>query len=934
MNLAELRKRFLSINKDRLKRTRVALNHRQEIFLDALPLLFHCNHPMLPGFVSHSTPAGISGYKPDKEELAKGKALARSFCMSSGHTMEDIWGIYLMGSTGTLAQSSSSDFDVWLCHKPGLSKAALQELSEKCRRIEKWAEERNVEAHFFVMDSEAFKEGKTLSLDSESSGSAQRFLLLDEFYRTGLYISGRLPLWWFCPPHEEPNYSDFTGELVGKRFLRPETTLDFGGLSEIPPGEFVGAGIWQLYKAIESPYKSVLKLLLMEAYVYDYPNIRALALDQKELIYNERPHVDDIDPYLTVYKRIESYLLSKNDHDRLELARRCFYFKVNKALSKTPSARGKSWQRILMENLVERWGWSEPYVASLDERAHWKTLQVKEERGQLVQALNCSYEFLMRFAEDTGAIRSISTNELNVLGRKLQAAFERRPGKLEWVNPGISKDISENVLSLVKAEVVDESGYNNVTWQLFGSETGADTPLRQTNSAVELLLWSYFNGVVDSHTRFDLSRAGGLSETQVKRTLNKIKQWLPDPESTHHHGTFQQAAVPQNALMLINVGNEPDCFADESGLQRLSNNSDPFCYGGFEENLVASIDLVITNSWEEVTSQHFQGRQALLNALRAYMDLCMPGSYQAPPELNIECLGQHNAPSIGHRAKAWFKQIVDCYYSGTKPPSTRYIFELAGRYHSLQFRGPRLMVLEHEDSETLIRYLGESQKRYSPIVIDQRALQKHPLKAISKASSAKAIKVFYQAQEFEIKVFVLDERGSLMQLMCDNTPQQQSLNALHYFLRSVLKRQENNPLAGNSKNFGVQPIEFYEIRQDTHKNIVLTPKVIAPELVHLQVVDLQASVAVDEQGHFEYNFTCLNRCFSWKQMGQDVFLACAEFILKQRKKSENYPVHITDLDLNQCSTVISSSKSLQLSHYLRIKIELERKLSKALSALS
>lgn len=55
-NLTLLRKRFLSINTDRLERMRSALNSHQQLCLDALPLLFHTNHPMMPGFVSQLLP--------------------------------------------------------------------------------------------------------------------------------------------------------------------------------------------------------------------------------------------------------------------------------------------------------------------------------------------------------------------------------------------------------------------------------------------------------------------------------------------------------------------------------------------------------------------------------------------------------------------------------------------------------------------------------------------------------------------------------------------------------------------------------------------------------------------------------------------------------------------------------------------------------------
>lgn len=57
--LAKLRARFLHLNQGRLERAREGLSTRQQQVLTALPLLFHVNHPVLPGYVSGTTPAGF-----------------------------------------------------------------------------------------------------------------------------------------------------------------------------------------------------------------------------------------------------------------------------------------------------------------------------------------------------------------------------------------------------------------------------------------------------------------------------------------------------------------------------------------------------------------------------------------------------------------------------------------------------------------------------------------------------------------------------------------------------------------------------------------------------------------------------------------------------------------------------------------------------------
>ena len=55
--------------------------------------------------------------------------------------------------------------------------------------------------------------------------------------------------------------------LVACRAFRPRNTF--------------GSSLWQLYKSIDSPYKSVLKAILLEAYSWEYPHTQLLSVDGK-----------------------------------------------------------------------------------------------------------------------------------------------------------------------------------------------------------------------------------------------------------------------------------------------------------------------------------------------------------------------------------------------------------------------------------------------------------------------------------------------------------------------------------------------------------------------------------------------------------------------------------------------------------------------------
>src|SRR3990172_6956072 len=74
-----VKQRFMLLNRERLRRAQEAMRERQRDFIDLLPLLFHVNHPILPGFVSKDTPVGVSDYRPGDRALHVAHKIAKSF---------------------------------------------------------------------------------------------------------------------------------------------------------------------------------------------------------------------------------------------------------------------------------------------------------------------------------------------------------------------------------------------------------------------------------------------------------------------------------------------------------------------------------------------------------------------------------------------------------------------------------------------------------------------------------------------------------------------------------------------------------------------------------------------------------------------------------------------------------------------------------------
>ncbi|WP_244267252.1 class I adenylate cyclase, partial [Sodalis-like endosymbiont of Proechinophthirus fluctus] len=197
----------------------------------------------------------------------------------------------------------------------------------------------------------------------------------------------------------------------------------------------------------DSPYKAVLKTLLLEAYSWEYPHTELLAMKIKQRLHDGEIVSFGLDPYCMMLERVTYYLTQINNLTRLDLVRRCFYLKVCEKLSQDPT--GTPWRREILTQLVTSWGWDEEQLKMLDNRANWKIGQVREAHEELLDAMMQSYRNLIRFARHNNLSVSASPQDIGVLTRKLYAAFESLPGKVTLLNPQISPDLSEPHLTFI-----------------------------------------------------------------------------------------------------------------------------------------------------------------------------------------------------------------------------------------------------------------------------------------------------------------------------------------------------------------------------------------------------------------------------------------------------------------------------------------------------
>lgn len=928
-----IRKRFLDLNQARLDRARSALTERQQEVLKLIPLLFHVNHPLLPGFASKHTPSGVWGYEPEQSILNRAKVLAKSFVYQKPAKKQyPVLALYFMGSSGTIAHAEDSDFDFWLCHDPELGRDDLAELQKKANGIEKWADSVGLEVHFFLVNSDDMREGKQGDLSSESSGSAQHNLLLDEFYRSSVLLAGKYPLWWMVPPEYEASYDIYVSELQRKRIVYIRDTIDFGGLVHIPAGEFFGAALWQLSKGIDSPYKSILKLLLIESYASEYPAVELMSKFFKQSIYDGKGNIDELDPYILMLNKVSDYLQGDEEQQRLDIARRCFYFKVDIRLSDRIGPGLPELRRERLRELVEQWNWSRGELMLMDARSGWKVNKVLEERQVLFAALVNSYRFLSDFARKYSGLSMISQQDLTTLGRKLYTAFERKAGKVDIVTRGIDADLHERQLTFVEMRNREgETGWNAYSGVISQPDVQKNTPIKRAHSLTEIISWCYFNRVMRENTTIMVhSNHSRHSTKDVESIVQRVRSDFPLAIlKSHDVMEFGRAARLLKAEFFINTG----VRTSDSGIMNkniaATGHTDPFYYGHSGGNQIQALDQLSVNSWREAMVHRFKGRDAVMEALCDYLKWYPPSAAEVPPIPRFYGGNSSLGHSIAHRVEGLFREVVELFYGGESSVGKRFIVTMGRSHFVFFFVGDKPRYERLVGDSGLIQFLGKPRERFISAHFDSRFQKESFLPMIYDRNKPGQVQLFFYEKKSMADIYVLDEKGALFHQRLPYHDETTLLGQFSRFFEAVSNRinllLQDGPVQG-----AISGVEFYRLSSDAIGRRRI--KSVAPQFYQSgkSYFSLQVLVEQDGKGGSNFSLYCDDQEFTTLEHGNAVFNVVVAHVLKQRRSGQSYPIYITDISLDRSVVGEENVNKMQSIHFLNYKRRIEERLNSSM----
>ncbi|MCF7506722.1 MULTISPECIES: class I adenylate cyclase [Vibrio] len=815
--------RLDNLNQQRIDRALALMNVQGQRVFNLIPALLHFNHPMMPGYYDQQVPFGIRSFTFNSFQ----KQFVSDTELTLGGKLTEaaepaILGLYTMGSTSSIGQSTSSDLDIWVCVSPDMDGASRDSLTNKCLLITDWAETLGVEANFFLMDGERFRSNHSEEMTGDNCGSSQHLLLLDEFYRSAVRLAGQRLLWQIIPPEMEECYDQYVHGLCQDGYLDCSQWIDFGKLNSIPAEEYFGSNLWQLYKSIDSPYKSVLKAILLEAYSWEYPNTQLLSIDTKRRFFADEPDLYGMDSYYLMLEKVTRYLERINDHTRLDLVRRCFYLKTHEKLSREAGIGSVAWRREALTEMTKSWNWGHETIAELDNRRNWKVEQVKVVHHALLDALMLSYRNLIQFARRNDITSAISPQDISILARKLYAAFEVLPGKVTLLNPQISPDLHEPDLSFIE---VRQGQANKPGWYLYKQPLIAHRILGQPSLEhheylSKLVAWSFFNGLITESTRLH----SVVRDAQID--IDKFYQMVSDLRNTFslrkRRPSMQALASPceiSQLAMFINFESDPTSELSPRELKVDLKNADIFSFGEEGKSLVGSVDLVYRNSWHEVRTLHFQGDTAMLDALKTVLGK-MHQDALPPESVDVFCYSKNLRGVMRNMVYQLLAECIDLRLKPIEPEKRRRFkaIRLANKMFGLFFERRGVSVQMLENSVDFYRSISTNKLKGSPLQMLDKEQEYQLPDVVDGFASEGLIQFFFEDTDKGFNIYVLDESNQVEVYHQYSGEKDEMIASVNSFYTSV---KDESKVSSRLINFNLP--QYYQIVHPEEGNSYVVP---------------------------------------------------------------------------------------------------------------
>ncbi len=842
-----LRARFDRYNAERLSRLYSSFTNQQLIDLfEALPFILSNNQPALPGYIpSDNIVKGIYGYVPTGRGLAFIRNKFPQAVISQQEKGDAFIQMFaLMGSGGTIAFTEQSDLDFWVCaDEPKYGEEAIANFRKKCHAIGEWVDENyNLEVHFFLNDIEKVKQNVFDEDEEEAfTGSALGVLLKEEFFRSSIVVAGKVPFWWVVPADTtDAAYAKWL-ELAKEAGIF-DAFIDLGNLHSIPKEEFLGSAIFQILKSLGNPYKSIIKLGLLERYIRGAADNPFISNFIKKNVHAGKYDLDSVDSYVIMFNEVYGYYSDVvKDLKATEILKTSFYLKVDPKISmneRKGNGAPISEKIVKMREFAKKWNWLSSDIERMDNFENWDINAVNALMNDTKKFVLQGYRDILANIESKKISHRFTDEQIKGISRKIYSHFAVSDNKID-------NSLSFKVYPPEKLLVVEYAGTKDKKelWILSKRAIVRDTPVKivihSEKSLIAMLAWIGMNRLYQKdYTRMDFSAGIYQPDANFLRDLViDIAAHFSFKKLNIHSSYFLRDPFPIISYIIINP------------------------YTKYAKRLEDMIFLY-HNSWGETRFERFSNFNDIAVLFARILTGVLASGMPLESALRLTSSYPYRASKEFDWLQAISKDMYEFFSSHEHTIRKRYVTMMQNTCYVYSIKSSAYaeeVVCRAFDSEIKLLYaLSYNTGVENRLRVDKHVPELNYLRIISEKASDDCVQIFFQTESKYCYFFVMDERGGFVFYRKPVEQFDEYLARLYLYAQSAIKSvsQMNSscPLAASKK-----PVLLYQLKREANNECTITE--INPELdrriadIRKRLIPTVLSLYMLDDGDIGYRFT-------------------------------------------------------------------------------
>ena len=641
------RQLFLRYNQFKIHRILETLSAADRLGFTIIPRLLHINQKGLPGYIQDDVPSGIYNFKINQECQKAAESLFPNIILRGGENhISFIDTVLLMGSTGSMAQSQKSDLDfTLLVDKHSVSPERLDLFDQKLKLIEEWTWSTfNLEIHFFNNDILDVKNNIFGESDSESTGSAQAKLLKEEMYRTGVITAGKIPFWWIVPLNTDDHMYRNLYHLVktNQTLLNSDDFLDIGNVDDISQGEFFGGSIWALIKSFKAPFKTLIKMGLLEEYMFNNTKSNLLCHEIKKEIFGGVPY-EKIDTYKSLFERVEKYFLATKTEREVDALRIAFYLKTGTKVNNHELTHGSTDpnKKMLIE-MINSWDWNPGKVEKLNSYLSWQMMKKVVLGNQMNQILMNSYKKISEENSKLGTGKSLITErDTHLLGRKLFSFYRKTLNKVENLFALVDGETGEKELTFLLHQT---NPTDKGTWYLIRGKTLAllelippENIIKKASTLQFLIAFTCFNNLYNDDTVLLLrAEQQSIKDQDLKTLLSDLSSFLAQVNIADiSNEDLLAPACIQQVFVIVDFGNPIPREVTIGNINECKTNKEYSNYITKRMERIRSVITIYLTSWGELFCKTYSGINCMGRSVKDLLPQTYDQMLDNPDDLKV-----------------------------------------------------------------------------------------------------------------------------------------------------------------------------------------------------------------------------------------------------------------------------------------------------------